>query len=97
MSFGIRPEEELYNIKSDPDCINNLANKSEFLELKENLKEQLFSELIEQEDPRMFGNGSIFDEYIYADKRTRNFYERFKRGELNPSTAGWVNESDFEN
>ncbi len=42
----------------------------------------------------MFGKGYIFDEYIYADKKSRNFYERYIKEEK--IKAGWVNESDFE-
>ena len=42
----------------------------------------------------MFGRGDVFGRYIYADERTRNFYERFMRGEK--PRAGWVNDSDFE-
>ena len=94
MSFGKRPNEELYNRKKDPACMLNLADKSEFSELKEKLKRQLFAELKQQGDPRMFGNGFIFDDYPYADQKSVNFYERYKKGEkLN---AGWVNPSDFE-
>jgi len=94
MSFGKRPDEELYNRKKDPACMQNLADKSEYAELKEKLKAQLFAELKQQGDPRMFGNGFIFDDYPYADQKSVNFYERYKKGEkLN---AGWVNPSDFE-
>ena len=32
--------------------------------------------------------------FIYADEKTRNFYDRFMRGEK--PQAGWVNDSDFE-
>ncbi|MCK4965737.1 sulfatase [bacterium] len=94
LSFDKRPEEELYNIKDDPECMNNLAKKSEFKEIKTKLKNQLFDELKRQGDPRMFGKGYIFDEYIYADKKDQNFYERYTKGEK--MRAGWVNESDFE-
>ncbi len=93
-SFGKRPEEELYNVKDDPECMNNLAEKTDFKELKTGLKDQLFNELKKQGDPRMFGKGYIFDEYIYADKKSRNFYERYIKEEK--IKAGWVNESDFE-
>jgi N-sulfoglucosamine sulfohydrolase len=54
----------------------------------------LLDELKAQEDPRVFGNGHIFDEYPNAVERARNFYERFLRGEVGP--AGWINESDIE-
>ena len=58
------------------------------------LKQQLFSELKAQQDPRMFGDGAGFEQYPYSDPSERDFYDRFMRGEkLRP---GWVNDSDFE-
>jgi len=94
LSFGKRNVEELYHIESDRECINNLADDPQYSELKTGLKEQLFNELKEQGDPRMFGDGHVFDEYLYADEKHRHFYEKYKRGEN--LRAGWVNESDFE-
>ena len=46
-------------------------------------------------DPRILGYGDLFDNYTYAEKRTRNFYERYMNGESLDSD--WVNSSDFEN
>jgi N-sulfoglucosamine sulfohydrolase len=93
LCFGKRPEEELYDLKQDSDCLVNLANDARRQPLKEQLKRQLEIELKAQDDPRMFGQGHIFEEYPYADAALRNFYERYMRGEkLN---AGWVNPSDF--
>ena len=93
-NFGKRPAEELYNRVQDPDCMNNLADKPEYQKLKSHLNEQLTRELTEQDDPRILGHGSIFDEYKYADQSGVNFYERYMNGEkLN---WGWVNDSDFE-
>ena len=58
------------------------------------LREQLFSELKAQGDPRMLGRGAVFEQYPYANEGQRNFYERFMRGEkLN---ASWVERTDFE-
>ena len=93
-SFGKRPQEEFFNIKDDPECMNNLAEKAELQELKQKLKDQLFAELKKQGDPRMFGNGFIFDEYTYSSEATRGFYERYKQGEK--METGWVNPTDFE-
>ncbi len=94
LCFGKRPQEELYNIKDDPECMHNLASAATHAELKGKLKVQLFRELKEQGDPRLNGNPDIFDNYKVSTKPNANFYERFMRGEkLN---AGWVNESDFE-
>lgn len=95
-SFGKRPQEELYDIRKDPECLDNLADRRELQKRKEALKEQLFRELREQGDPRMFGNGRVFDEYPYADPTTQHFYERYRKGEIGKNAAGWANPSDFE-
>jgi arylsulfatase A-like enzyme len=94
LSFGKRPAEELYNIEEDPECIENLAGKSEYTPLQKQLSEELKAELIRQEDPRILGMGDIFDSYLYADERHRNFYARYLNGEK--PDAGWVNPSDFD-
>ena len=94
LSFGKRDMLELYNIKSDPECINNLINENTYSEIANTLQSQLEKELIEQEDPRMFGKGYLFDEYVYANKSDRNFYDRTLKGEK--PKAGWVSETDFE-
>ena len=44
----------------------------------------------------MLGNGDVFDKYIYAEEETRNFYERYMKGEISKSAAGWVDSTDFE-
>lgn len=95
MCFGKRSQEELYNLKTDRDCLDNLAGLAEYRPLKEELKRLLFQELQAQADPRMIGQGHVFDTYPYAEEQTRSFYERFMKGES--LKAGWVNSSDFEN
>jgi hypothetical protein len=96
LNFGKRPFEELYNIKEDPECIMNLAEVKEFADTKNKLSELLVAELKEQDDPRIFGKGDIFDNYEYSDPRTRDFYNRYLKGELNKNSAGWVDSTDFE-
>jgi arylsulfatase A-like enzyme len=93
LCFGKRPREELYHIADDPDCINNLSADPKSRPMLDQLRSQLFAALKKQADPRILGNGKVFDEYPNASAE-RGFYERFKRGEtLRP---GWVNQSDFE-
>ena len=93
-SFGKRPEEQMFNVVKDPECMNDLAQKPEVADLKEDMKKQMVAELRQQKDPRMFGRGHIFDEYKYADKSGVDFYERYMGGDkLN---SGWVNPTDFE-
>jgi len=69
MSFGMRPEEELYNIQDDPQCITNLAELPEYADVKVKLRQQMEAELTEQGDPRTLGNGDIFDKYPYMGKQ----------------------------
>ncbi len=66
MAFGKRPSEELFDIESDPDCIKNLADDPQFAATKQQMWAQLESELTAQGDPRMLGNGDIFDFYPYV-------------------------------
>jgi arylsulfatase A-like enzyme len=94
MNFGRRVEEELYNIEEDPYCLNNLALDPSYSEIMNQLKLDMATRLEAQEDPRMAGNGDIFDSYLYSNEADQNFYERFMAGE--DVHAGWVNESDFE-
>lgn len=93
-NFGKRPAMELYKVDEDPECMNNLADHKEFASMIDELQTQLSSELTEQGDPRMSGNGNIFDEYTYAGENVRGFYDRYMSGEK--INAGWVNKSDFE-
>jgi N-sulfoglucosamine sulfohydrolase len=93
-SFGKRPSEELYNIKNDAECMHNLAAQPEYGELKNSLLIQMIRELTEQDDPRMLGNGQIFESYVYAGEDVRGFYERYMSGEK--INTGWVNATDFE-
>ena len=94
LCFGKRAAEELYDLKNDPDCLKNLATSMEHQTQKSRLQRQLFNELKAQDDPRMSGNGGVFEAEPYAHPGQRNFYERYMKGEK--IKAGWVNESDFE-
>lgn len=92
LNFGKRPGEEFYDISRDPDCVRNLAEEPEFSQQRARLAELMTAELRRQGDPRMFGNGDVFDNYTPTS--TPGFYERFMTGEKVDS--GWVAPSDFE-
>lgn len=96
LSFGKRPDEELYFIAEDKDCIQNLAGQAQLAEIQASLKEQLLAALRAQQDPRVLGNGDVFDEYIYSDEPRRNFYDKYLNGEITPKQTGWVNPDDYE-
>ena len=94
LCFGKRASEEFYDLATDPACLTNLADDARLQGSKEKLQQQLFDELKALGDPRMIGEGQVFEQYTYANPVQRTFYERFMRGEK--IEAGWVNKSDFE-
>lgn len=93
LNFGKRTSEELYNVAEDPFCLNNLAEDIKFAGLKKELEKEMTARLREEGDPRMAGNGEVFDNYPYSGA-VRNYYNRYMSGEDIP--AGWVNKSDFD-
>ncbi|MFT5166291.1 MAG: hypothetical protein ACI8P3_001522 [Saprospiraceae bacterium] len=60
LSFGKRPEFELYHVKDDPFQMKNLANDKKYAEVHESLKSDLFSYLKKRKDPRMSGDPDVF-------------------------------------
>jgi uncharacterized sulfatase len=52
-AVGRRPSEELYDIRKDPHCMNNLASHDEIGGTKQLLRERLLAELRQTGDPRM--------------------------------------------
>ena len=51
-------------------------------------------ELKKQGDPRMDGNGDVFEKYPFADSVWNNFFEKYMKGEK--VRTGWVIDSDYE-
>jgi arylsulfatase A-like enzyme len=96
LNFGKRDDDELYNIGSDAECLINLAKDPGYNVVKRRLNDQLYDELLKQDDPRITGNGDIFDKYPYADSRTKDFHNSYMKGEIHRKTAGWVDSTDFE-
>lgn len=63
-----RPEQELYHILSDPDQLKNLANDPAWISVVKEMDRQLMAKLLEQDDPRVNGDGEQFDRYpFYCD------------------------------
>ncbi len=97
-AFGLRPEEELYNVAEDKDCLVNLAKNAAYTAKKLILKKELLSKLKAQKDPRLMGYGDVFDKYPFMLSEYWNFWEKVQRKEIkNPaSKTGWVNPEDYE-
>jgi hypothetical protein len=92
LNFGLRPAEELYELTADPHAALNLAAEAAHKDTLTKLRERMEAGLKSQNDPRMAGNGGIFDEYRVT--REGGFYEKFMRGEK--EIPGWVLPTDFE-
>ena len=61
--FGKRPANELFDLASDPDCVKNLAEDASYRETATKLHDKLIAELKRQNDPRVSGQGDVFDNY----------------------------------
>ena len=84
MTYGKRPAEELFNIKKDPFCLDNLAEKIEYSEVKADLRNRLDEKLTTLNDPRMNGYGDIFESYPRYGSMRDDLGGFNKEGEYNP-------------
>jgi uncharacterized sulfatase len=76
MAFGKRFMEELYDIRKDPDQMNNLAGNSEFRAVKEKLAARLMKELTRAKDPRVVENPPRFERPPFAGTGTEGLPKR---------------------
>jgi arylsulfatase A-like enzyme len=65
LACGKRPAEELYDLSKDPNQLNNVANEQDYFHIKTGLRKQLMSRLRDSGDPRVSGDGNLFDNYPY--------------------------------
>ncbi len=71
LSFGLRPADELYDLRLDPYQMYNVADRTEYTDTLKRLKEKLFAELEKYGDPRVIGGGEAFDQYEYLGRLQR--------------------------
>lgn len=65
LAFGFRPAEELYDLKTDPHQMVNLAGTREHRDVQDQLHNQLFGYLESTRDPRVVGGKIDWDYYPY--------------------------------
>jgi len=65
LAFGMRPGEELYDLKKDPGQIHNLHADPAYDKIRKELAVRLFVELKATADPRAAGQGRFFDVQPY--------------------------------
>ena len=66
LAVGKRPAEELYDLRTDPHQLVNLAESSAHAAVKTRLRQQLDETLRRTGDPRVLGKGDAFDRYPFV-------------------------------
>ncbi len=61
LAFGMRPAEELYDLKKDPGEIHSVASDPGYDQIRKELAVRLFEDLNATGDPRVHGRGEFFD------------------------------------
>ncbi len=83
LSFGKRPQEELYDLRSDPNYMNNLAADPAYQQTRQELHDQLMQILHEQNDPRVTESPPRFELPPYAGPNPAEWNaERARQAEL---------------
>lgn len=68
LAFGMRPREELYELRDDPHQMVNKAGLPSLAQVQASLKQRLFEHLKKTEDPRVVGGVVNWDYYPYYGK-----------------------------
>lgn len=59
--YGKRPREELYDLKSDPDQMKNVAGDASYAQARAELETRLMKELKDTGDPRLVDDGRFYE------------------------------------
>jgi arylsulfatase A-like enzyme len=70
-AFGRRAEEELYDLRTDPGQLHNVAGQAAQAETKRKLAALLKQKLIDSGDLRMAGQGDRYERYRTRDRKKR--------------------------
>ena len=66
LGFGLRPREELYDLRVDADQMDNVASDRGYEEMRAVLEEKLMGVLREENDPRVVESPPRFEREPYA-------------------------------
>jgi arylsulfatase A-like enzyme len=61
LAYDRRPREELYDLKSDPHQVRNVAQDPAYADVRDRLRQRLLDELRSTDDPRMINDGEFFE------------------------------------
>lgn len=68
LAVAHRPAAELFDIRNDPGCLQNLAGSPEHAALQADLDRRLMDRLRETSDPRGTGDGDVWENYPRVSK-----------------------------
>jgi hypothetical protein len=68
LSFEKRPAEELYDLRKDPDELENVAERPSYAAAKKKLRLALDEWMRETKDPRAVSEDDPWDRYLYVGK-----------------------------
>lgn len=69
LAFGLRPAEELYDLRRDADQMHNVAGQLSYLDTQRKMRNRLMAYLTETKDPRIVGGNVDWDYYPYYGVR----------------------------
>ncbi len=61
LTYGLRPREELYDLRKDHFQMHNVAGRADYSVIRSELERQLLAELVRSGDPRMQNDGHFFE------------------------------------
>ena len=61
LSYSRRPREELYDLKTDPHQMTNVATAEAYAAVRRELEQKLMAELTRTNDPRLIDEGRFFE------------------------------------
>jgi N-sulfoglucosamine sulfohydrolase len=90
LSLGKRLPDELYDLRTDPEGVHNLANDLAYMSTLETMRTRMMKLLVDEKDPRALGQAAVFDTYKYVGGRTKGYETWLKAQEakVNPVEGG---------
>ncbi len=73
LSFGKRLPDELYDLRNDPEGVNNLVHDLAYAGTLESMRARMMKLLAEEQDPRALGQAAVFDTYRYTGARNKGY------------------------
>jgi arylsulfatase A-like enzyme len=81
LSFGKRLPDELYDLRRDPQGVNNLANDLFHAGTLEKMRSRMLALLQEEQDPRVLGQAAVLESYEYVGGGGNKAYATWLKGQ----------------